>query len=304
MNTDKFIDFMVQEHQFNKIKLQQLLQQARKQNSILRAMQRPAEAKPWYDYRKIFITEARIAGGAKFWRQHQAVLAKAAADYGVPAEIIVAIIGVESSYGAQLGNFRVIDALYTLAFNYPRRADYFRGELENFLLLTREEAVNPLLPKGSYAGAMGYGQFMPSSYRNYAVDFNGDGQRNLWNGVEDTIGSVANYLRNYSASYGWQADKEVILATKVVPEAADELLNLEFKPQFSVKELKARGVILPTNQYDDYLALLIDLETETGTLYWLGFNNFYMLTRYNKSNRYAMAVYQLAQEIKARYNAT
>lgn len=299
---NQFINSMVNEHGFDKKQLQQLFKQVKKKNNILKIMQRPGEAKPWYEYRKIFLTPDRIKQGAIFWRKHANILARAEQQYGVPAEIIVAIIGVETFYGKQFGKFRIIDSLYTLGMYYPKRADFFRKELGEFLLLTREEQVNPLQPKGSYAGAVGYGQFMPSSYRNYAVDFDRDGERNLWNDVEDSIGSVANYLRNYSVSFGWQPNDIVIEATKVRPSAVDSLLALEFKPQFTVRQLKQKGLQFASNKYDNHLGLLIDLKTEQGTLYWVGFNNFYMLTRYNKSNRYAMAVYQLAQAIKAEYN--
>ncbi|MCV6637924.1 lytic murein transglycosylase B [Candidatus Albibeggiatoa sp. nov. NOAA] len=302
ISVNSFINSMVNEHGFDKKQLQQLFKQVKKKNNILRVMKRPGEAKPWYEYRKIFLTSDRIKQGAVFWRKHAKTLERAEKTYGVPVEIIVAIIGVETFYGKQLGKFRIIDALYTLGFHYPKRADFFRKELKEFLLLTREENVNPLHPKGSYAGAIGYGQFIPSSYRNYAIDFDGDGQRNLWNDVEDSIGSVANYLRNYSKSYGWKPDQAVIKATKVRPNAVKALLDLEFKPTLTVRQLKQRGLQFATNKYDNYLGLLIDLKTEQGTLYWVGFNNFYMLTRYNKSNRYAMAVYQLAQAIKASYN--
>jgi membrane-bound lytic murein transglycosylase B len=302
ISLNSFIDSMVNEHGFDKKQLQQLFKQVRKKSSILKAMSRPGEAKPWYEYRKIFLTPDRIKEGAIFWRKHAKTLARAEKTYGVPAEIIVSIIGVETFYGKQFGKFRVIDALYTLGFFYPKRADFFRKELKEFLLLTREEKLNPLQPKGSYAGAVGYGQFMPSSYRNYAIDFDHDGKRNLWNDVEDSIGSIGNYLRNYSVSYGWQPNQPVIKATKVRPNAVDTLLGLEFKPQLTVRELKQKGLQFATNKYDNHLGLLIDLKTEQGTLYWVGFNNFYMITRYNKSNRYAMAVYQLAQAIKAGYN--
>ena len=299
---NQFINTMVDEHGFDKKQLKQLFKQVKKKNSILKVMKRPGEAKPWYEYRKIFLTPDRIKAGAAFWRKHATTLAKAEKTYGVPAEIIVAIIGVETFYGKQFGKFRVIDALYTLGFYYPKRADFFRKELGEFLLLTREEKLNPLHPKGSYAGAVGYGQFIPSSYRNYAIDFDRDGKRNLWNDVEDSIGSIGNYLRNYSESYGWQPNQIVIKSTKVRPSAVESLLALEFKPQLTVKQLKRKGLLFASNKYDNKLGLLIDLKTEHGTLYWVGFNNFYMLTRYNRSNRYAMAVYQLAQAIKASYD--
>lgn len=301
IDVDTFIDNMVIEHDFTKTQLQQLLNQAKVKNSILRAMRRPGEAKPWYEYREIFLTPKRIKEGVKFWQRYHLVLEQITKKYGVPSEIIVAIIGVETSYGQNMGSFRVLDALYTLAFHYPKRADFFRKELEAFLLLTREEKLDPLKLKGSYAGAMGYGQFMPSSYRHYAVDFDGDNWKNVWSSVPDSLASVANYLKEYSLSYGWQPGQAIIKATQVQPSAVNTLLNLDFKPTLTVRELKTKGLLFDSDKYDDYFGLLIDLETQHGTLYWVGFTNFYMITRYNRSSLYAMAVYQLAEAIKHAY---
>lgn len=296
---DTFIEKMVTEHNFEQQALTKLFKKTKVKKSIIEVMSRPAGKKrPWYKYRENFITPKRINGGVDFWQMYANSLKRAESTYGVPPEIIIAIIGVETIYGGYTGNYRIIDALNTLSFHYPPRADYFRSELEAFLLVTREEGINPLEMKGSYAGAMGLGQFMPTSYQNFAVDFDGDGQRNIWTNVVDTIGSVANYFKQHQ----WQAGQPVILATQVEDEATGQaLVALEFKPQYSMPQLKKMGLRKLGNQYNDYLGLVFDLETEQGKLYWIGFNNFYVITRYNRSTRYAMAVYQLAQEIKAAY---
>ncbi|MCK5876565.1 MAG: lytic murein transglycosylase B, partial [Candidatus Marithrix sp.] len=196
---DEFINTMVSKHGFDKLYLTQLLKKAKVKSKIIKLMTpRPSgKKKPWHKYRKIFVNSKKIKGGVKFWRNNAQTLRSAEVTYGVPAEIIVAIIGVETIYGKNTGGFRVIDALTTLAFHLPRRADYFRGELENYLILTRDEGINPLFQKGSYAGAMGIGQFMPSSFRNYAIDFDGDGKRNIWTNNADAIGSVANYFKQH-----------------------------------------------------------------------------------------------------------
>ncbi len=298
---ETFIEDMVSRHGFNKLELTQLFAKTKVYNSILKIMNRTTSGKgrPWYRYRSNFITDHRISEGTEFWRQHAAALSRAEATYGVPAEIIIAIIGVETIYGKNTGDLPVLDALTTIAFHYPRRAEFFRSELEEFLLLTREEKLNPRLPTGSYAGAMGLGQFMPSSFRKYAVDFDGDGKRDIWDNFTDAIGSVANYFHGY----GWQTGQPVILATQVRPEAINSLLSAEFKPLFSLKQLKQQGLLFQDERLDNQLGMLIDLETELGTAYWVGFENFYVITRYNRSENYAMAVYQLAQEIANIYYA-
>jgi len=301
VSQETFIDRMVEQHAFDKSDLTQLLNKAKVKKSILKAMSRPAgKAKPWYEYRLIFIKDKRINGGVKFWQQNVKVLKRAEATYGVPPEIIVAIIGVETLYGQNKGNYRVIDALKTLAFHYPRRADFFREELEHYLLLTREENLNPLTQKGSYAGAMGIGQFMPSSFLRYAVDFDGDGKRNIWTNNVDAIGSVANYFHRF----GWETGQPVIKATQVESKAVEKLLSLEFEPQYSLQQLKQMGLRYQGDEADNTPSMFIDLETQIGTAYWVGFKNYYVITRYNRSKHYAMAVYQLAEEIANRYEQT
>ncbi len=296
---EAFIDQMVNRHDFKKTYLTDLLDKAERKAHIIKVMSRPpSKAKPWYQYRQNFINEARINGGVKFWRKNAKTLKRAEATYAVPPEIIVAIIGVETRYGQNKGNYRVLDALSTLAFYYSRRADFFRDELEHYLLLTRDEKLNPLKQKGSYAGAMGIGQFMPSSFRRYAVDFDDDSQRNIWTNNVDAIGSIAYYFHRH----GWQAGQAVIEATQIRPNAIDNLLTLKFKPQYTLRQLKQKGLLYHGNEPNATLGMFIDLETELGTTYWLGFKNYYVITRYNRSKRYAMAVYSLAQEIANRYN--
>ena len=276
------------------------LGRAESQSSIIEAMTRPAEAKPWYRYRPIFLTEKRIADGVNFWRDHADRLARLQKQYGVPAEILVAIVGVETGYGRNVGKYNVIDALATLAFDYPPRSAFFRKELEQLFLLARDERVSVNSVKGSYAGAMGMPQFMPSSYREYAVDGDGDGHRDLWENADDVLASVANYF----ARHGWQAGGEVALPVQLAdPAALDGLMNRgrDLKAKTTVGELRKYGVRLPSGS-DAVDAMLIPFQEEDGDVYWVGLPNFYVITRYNHSAHYAMAVWQLAQAVKARAN--
>ena len=296
---EEFINDMVSKHNFGKLYLTKLLGKAKVKQSILKIMFRPAKKskakpKPWHKYRKIFVNAKKIKAGVKFWNNNAKTLKRAEATFGVPAKIIVAIIGVETIYGKNTGNFRVLDALTTLAFHYPRRADYFRKELENYLILTHDEGIDPLQQKGSYAGAMGIGQFMPSSFRNYAIDFDGDNKRNIWTNNADAIGSVANYFNKH----GWQTGKPVIAATKIRTNAIKKLLALDFAPKYTLQQLKQWGLLYLGTEPNYTNGMVIDLETKLGTAYWLGFQNYYVITRYNRSKHYAMAVYQLAEEIE------
>lgn len=293
-----FIREMVARHRFDAARLRATFSRAQTQPSILAAMSRPAEAKPWHAYRPIFISARRIQGGVEFWRANAAALARAERTYGVPAEYVVAIIGVETQYGGNMGKYRVLEALATLAFDYPRRAAYFRKELENFLLLARAEGIDPLAPRGSYAGAMGYGQFMPSSFRSYAVDFDGDGHRDLWRNPRDAIGSVANYF----SKHGWRSGQPVAVPAVVSGGRYSALVSRRVsRPQHSVGSLRDQGVISQGRVSDGQAAMLLELQGRDGPEYWLGFHNFYVITRYNQSQLYAMAVYQLSQEIRDRY---
>jgi membrane-bound lytic murein transglycosylase B len=292
-----FIQHMAARHGFNQAELNALFGRARAQPDIVALISRPAEAKPWYAYRQIFLTSARIQGGVTFWRAHRETLARAEQVYGVPADIIVAIIGVETSYGGNMGKHRVLEALATLAFDYPRRADYFRKELENYLLLTREEGIDPLSLKGSYAGAMGLGQFMPSSFLSYAVDFDGDRHRNLWINPRDAIGSVANYL----SGHRWQRGGPIAMPARFNGTQSPALVDTKLrKPDRLVSDMSRQGVFPVAAVGGDQTALLLAFEGDGGTEYWLGFDNFYVITRYNHSPSYAMAVYQLGREIRGR----
>ena len=291
-----FVDEMVAKHGFNSAELATLFAEVETQPRIIEAITRPAEAKPWHAYRKIFLTEKRIAGGVAFWDEHAELLDAAGERFGVAPAVIVAIIGVETNYGRNAGSWQVIDALTTLAFDYPKRGDFFRSELENFLLLSREEGLDPLEPVGSYAGAMGLGQFIPSSYRHYAIDFDGDGQRDLFGNRADAIGSVANYF----ARHGWRQGGTVTVPTTVEGEDWRALVDLGYKPERRLERFPGYGVALPDGLDTGDLAALLELDAENGPEYWIALHNFYVITRYNHSPLYAMAVYQLSEEIAAR----
>lgn len=277
-----------------------ILEQAQFRQSIVDAISRPAEAKPWHEYRPIFITDERIEGGVEFWRENRARVAAAAERFQVDPEIIVAIIGVETYYGRITGSYRVIDALATLSFYYPEqlrdRSDFFSKELMNFIVLTQEEGIPATEAEGSYAGAMGLGQFMPSSYREYAVDLDEDGRRDLWSSLDDIIGSVANYLHRH----GWQYGQPIVADARVSVDADESLLaERNYKPEVTVGELAGKG-FAPLAEVDSSLpAAVLELEEEDGGRVWLTFDNFYVITRYNRSPLYAMAVYELSQAILA-----
>jgi membrane-bound lytic murein transglycosylase B len=293
-----FIQEMQQKHGFDARSLTREFKQVRMRQKIIDAITRPAEAKPWHKYRPIFVTPSRIKEGVTFWNDHDRELRQAEKTYGVPPEIIVAIIGVETRYGRHTGGYRVMDSLSTLAFNYPKRAKFFRNELAEYLLLTREEGLDPLAVKGSYAGAMGKAQFISSSYRNFAVDFNHDGRRDLWNDSADAIGSVANYFKRHQ----WQPGQPVIFP---VPKAENRptyalLAEKGYKPHTPIRELAQKGILPPKGVDPATKAALIELDTRQGAEYWLGLDNFYVITRYNHSPLYAMAVYQLGQAIRSR----
>jgi membrane-bound lytic murein transglycosylase B len=290
----EFIDHLVYEYHFDKAQLNAIFKEAQIIPEIIEHMNKPAEAKPWFIYKDHFLTSKRIKLGAQFWDQHRTALERAYKEYGVPPEIIVAILGVETNYGEIQGNYRVIDSLVTLAFEYPPRAHYFKKELVQFLLLCREQQEDPLSIKGSYAGAIGQSQFMPSAYRYYAVDFTGDGKKDLRNNSLDAIGSIANYL----AKNGWSKNQTIIIKADVKGDAYKRFLRKKAKPLFSIKELKQHGVIPDTKVAQKTLASVINLEGEKKPEFWLGFHNFYVITRYNASQLYAMAVTELGAEIK------
>lgn len=297
-NAQQFIDKMVNKHGFDRQQLQEILSQAKRLDSVLRLMDNQApttSVKPpsgpngaWLRYRKKFITPDNVQNGVVFWNQYEDALNRAWQVYGVPPEIIVGIIGVETRWGRVMGKTRILDALAALSFNYPRRAEYFSGELETFLLMARDEQDDPLNLKGSFAGAMGYGQFMPSSYKQYAVDFSGDGHINLWDPV-DAIGSVANYFK----AHGWvKGDQVAVMANGQAPG-----LPNGFKTRYSISQLAAAGLTPQQPLGNHQQASLLRLDVGTGYQYWYGLPNFYTITRYNHSTHYAMAVWQLGQAV-------
>lgn len=290
----QFVEQLAQRHNLDPRALTAALEDAKIKTAILKAMQRPAEGKPWHEYRRIFLTQKRIDQGVAFWNRYREFLEKAQQTYGVPAQIIVAILGVETFYGTRTGSFRVLDALSTLAFAYPRRADFFRRELEQFFLLAREERMDPRRPLGSYAGAMGWPQFMPSSYRRYAADFDGDGKRDIWNNPADVIASIANYF----VQHGWQKDEPIAAP---LPRVAVALADTDLQPRQTLAELKAQGLPALDLPYpDSRKAVVMVFDGDSDPEAWLGFPNFYVITRYNHSRLYAMAVFQLSEAIRSR----
>lgn len=290
------IDSLVSQDGFERADLERLLTGAQFQQSIVDAITRPAEKMPWYRYRPIFLTQQRIDGGVAFWRQHAALLARAELEHGVPASIITAIIGVETRYGAVTGRYRALDALTTLTVAGLPRSAFFGRELRELMLLGREERLDLAGLSGSYAGALGLPQFIPSSYRAYAVDFDHDGRRDLLASPADAIGSVANYLRRH----GWEPGQPISAVAQVTPAAAS-LADGNPSPRYALNELRQRGVTTPDAAPASRKAALIRLEAEQGDEYHLGFQNFYAITCYNHSALYAMAVTQLAAAIGAQH---
>lgn len=292
---DRFVGQMAEQHDYPRQELEQLFAQAVHQPRIIEAITRPAESKPWYQYRPIFVTEQRINAGVTFWQENSELLARAEAQYGVPAHIIVAIIGVETFYGRHKGGYRVLDALSTLGFDYPPRGQFFRGQLEQFLLMAREERRDPLEFLGSYAGAMGMPQFIPSSFRSYAVDFDGDGRRDLWENRADIIGSVANYFSRHH----WRTGEAVASRARLKGNAPQAMLEKGLTPAIPLAELKAAGIAphAPLDGIDKAALLALD-STPGQQEYWITLHNFYVITRYNRSPLYAMAVYQLGEAIR------
>ncbi len=288
---------MEQKHQIPASEVEALLASTEYRSDIIAAITRPAEAKPWHEYRPIFLKPDRIEGGVAFWQQNEALLESVSREYGIPPQILVAIIGVETRYGKFTGRYRILDSLTTLAFGYPKRADFFRNELEQFLLLSREESIDPLSAKGSYAGAMGKPQFISSSYRRYAVDQDGDGRRDLWQSNADIIASVANYFK----THGWRPGEPVTLQAKSNGQSdLSPYVNAGMKPSIKLEELLRQG-LRPLNAMNmpdpEVLTSLIKLDAGERDEYWFGLHNFYVITRYNHSNLYAMAAYQLSQAI-------
>jgi membrane-bound lytic murein transglycosylase B len=290
-----FIAHMVDAYAFKKRPLRKLLKSAQSQPAIIDAMSKPAEkAKLWYEYRSIFLTERRIHEGTEFWIAHRQALDQASVRSGVAPEYLAAILGVETFYGRLTGTYRVLDALVTLSFDYPARAKFFRDELEQYLLLTRDARLDPLAIKGSYAGAMGAPQFMPSNYRRYAVDADADGRIDLWSNWADVCASVGNYLKEH----GWNAGEPVLGEATVVEDKAGDLDGRKLILSETVGSLAAKGVSFESPLPADAPALLIAADETDGVHWQVGYNNFFVITRYNHSALYAMAVYELAAAIK------
>jgi membrane-bound lytic murein transglycosylase B len=293
-DVQEFIREMVAKSEFDEAHLKSVFDDAVYKQSIIDAISRPAEkVLTWKEYRKIFLTGRRIEAGRKFIQMHRDTLVRAEQVYGVPGHIVAAIIGVETFYGQRMGDYRVLDSLVTLAFDYPPRAGFFRRQLEEFLLLTREEQQDESELKGSYAGAMGFGQFIPSSYRVYAVDFDADGVRDIWTNVVDAIGSVANYL----SEHGWQKGEAVTLMVSPKNQEGRALFGDKLKPYISVAQLEKSGAFGDDRLDPDHQVSPLLFNGGKGEEYWLAWYNFYVITRYNHSKLYAMAVYQLSREL-------
>jgi membrane-bound lytic murein transglycosylase B len=297
----EFIDMMVEEHGFSRSQVTRTLYQAHTKRAILEAISRPAERRlNWSEYRDIFVKPDRIAGGVKFWQQHAETLARAEREFGVPPHIIVAVLGVETRYGAFTGGHRVLDALHTLGFHYPRRGEFFRAQLDHFLRFAREEGIDPTMPTGSYAGAMGMPQFMPDSFRVYAIDFDGDGRRDIWDNPVDVIGSVANYFVEKGK---WQRGKPVTHPAQGVTARHTDLVEAGARPSLEPDRLVSAGINVGEVPRGEKVSLL-EFETHDGSEYWIGMDNFYAIMRYNPRTKYAMAVYQLAEGIRSEYQQT
>lgn len=285
-----FVDKMVSKHHFRRDELVRLFKLAKYKQAVIDAISTPATTKPWLDYRAGFVNDARISAGLRFWRRNAAALRRAEKRYGVPQDIIVALLGVETFYGKQSGSFRAVDALSTLSFDYPPRADFFRGELEQYLLLAREQQFNLLAVKGSYAGALGWPQFMPSSYRKYAVDFNNNGKVDLLHEPDDAIGSVANYLKQFGWVGGEPIAVRVLSGGKPCPE--------HISGAYTLAGLAASGIVPEHATRSTAPVHLVTFSLKQGEECWLAFGNFDVIKTYNNSNYYAMAVLQLADALR------
>ena len=291
---DAFVKEVYEEYQIPEQEVKSWLSQAVKKQSVLDAIQRPAEkTMTWARYQDIFLTKKRISAGKQFMIEHADTLKEAEAAYQVPKEIIAAIIGVETYYGTRKGSYRVLDSLTTLAFDYPKRPLFWR-ELKAMFALSKLEGIDPGTIKGSYAGAMGYGQFIPTSYLAYAVDADNDGRRDLLNNPIDAIHSVANYFKEH----GWKTGELVTQPVQVEGDNFESIVNKSRKPKWAVAKLMESGVILSRPLKVDAPATLMKLEGKQGSEFWLGEYNFYVITQYNHSRLYAMAVYQLSEALK------
>jgi membrane-bound lytic murein transglycosylase B len=287
---------MTNKHGFSVPQLRHTFHCVKLRPEIIEAMERPKEILPWYQYSKLFLTEENVGLGVQFWKKHAAALSRAQEQYGVAPEIVVALIGVETQFGRNQGSYPVLDSLTTLMLDYPSRSEYFRQELTEFLLLSRELNTNTCQIKGSYAGAMGLPQFMPSSYRQFALDFDGDGKRDIMGSPDDAIGSVANYLKRH----GWEAGEPVAGEVQLQGTRYFWIEKLGLKPVLSVRQLTRYGIFPRRVDQTDRRAALLSFEGEYGPLHRLGYNNFYVITRYNHNTQYAMVVYELGEMIRKR----
>lgn len=293
---EAYISELTQQYGFVKDNLQAMFKQVKKQQAILDLIAKPAEkAKLWKEYQPIFLTKKRLEDGVVFWNANADALARAEQEYGVPAQIIVAIIGVETFYSRNMGSWPVLDALTTLSFDYPPRSDFFKKQLTQYLLMTREEQLDPLTLKGSYAGAMGMCQFMPGSFRAYAVDFDHDEIIDIWQNPTDAIGSVANYFKQH----GWQRDQATVLQVAVTGDKVASGLSTGLELDKTVLQLTQAGWQLPDKLAKDTAVLAFRLDGEQGDEYWVGFKNFQVITRYNRSVMYSLVVYQLSEQLRA-----
>jgi membrane-bound lytic murein transglycosylase B len=292
----QFIAAMVQKHGFSKKQLESIFRRVQAQPAVLKSMTlAPESSRAWQSYRAIFVNPTRIEAGVRFWNRHAEALERASAEFGVPEEIVLGIIGVETTYGRNMGTYRVIDTLTTLAFDSPNRGEFFRSQLESFLLYTRETKSDVFRMKGSYAGAIGIPQFMPGSYRRFAIDYDGDGRKDLADSPADAIGSVANYLREH----GWQRGEGIAMPATVDAPAARLLVDSGFKPLYRAADLASFGVKPARSLDDDTLCSLIELESPSlPPEYWVGLHNFWVLTRYNRASFYGIAVMELGRAVK------
>lgn len=293
-----FIEEMVTQQGFDREQLNRDFAAVVPKPNILNILEKPSTSRPYYAFRPDFVNDTRVRLGVAFWQQHKALLKAVSDQYGVEPQYLVAILGVETMWGANTGSFRVMDALSTIAFDYPRRAEFFRKELREFLLLARDEKLDPFSFKGSYAGAMGAPQFMPSSFHAYAADWDKDGRHDIWHNTGDIVASVANYF----AQHGWRRGEGLVLDAKVEGDQFAPLVDDKFNLHYKLSELAAFGVSPTSPVTDDPVAILAPLEISPGvTHYYLGLNNFYVITRYNRSTLYGMAVYELAERINAAF---
>ncbi|MEP1384589.1 MAG: lytic murein transglycosylase B [Paraglaciecola sp.] len=290
----EFINKMVEKHNFKRATVEASLAKAVKNEKILSSIAKPWEAKPWHQYYPIFLTEKRLAKGVEFWKAYKETLERAELETGVPAQIIVAIIGIETFYGTYKGNYPVLDALVTLGFHYPPRSRFFRSELEQFFILAKEENFDLTKIKGSYAGAMGWGQFISSSYRHYAVDFDNDGTRDLLNNPVDAIGSVANYFKKH----GWRQGQDIAYKANITGNDYAPFLKKSLKYEHQWQQLHNANIAIDNTLTPETSVKLFEFKQPESKEYWVGLRNFYVITRYNHSPLYAMAVYQFSEQLK------